>query len=171
MKLKLSDHHIQMIAQEAIKAYRENEKKSEKEKHDKRLHNIKLLLKSYRGLMLHCENLINDLEAINSTSIQDLDIDEINLESIESIKKSRKDSLAMVLFIKTKMDAYKRSCSQDELKYFRVLEKKYLTERKYTTSEIAEIECVEPRTVNRYVEKAMEDLPVIFFGIDAIKFK
>lgn len=169
--MKLTDKHIRIITQEAIKAYRASEKKSEMEKYDRRLHNIKLLLKNYRGLMMHCDKLMGELEEIEDTSIQDLDISEINLESVESIKKSKEKSLAMVLFIKSKMDAYKRSCSEDELKYFRVLEKKYLTPKKFTTYEIAEIECVEPRTVNRYLERAMEDLPVIFFGIDAIKFK
>ncbi|WP_368652383.1 hypothetical protein AB4Y30_11530 [Ornithinibacillus sp. 4-3] len=161
----------EVASQEAIKAYKADFEKQEKIKHDRRLHNIKLLLKNYRSLVLHCENKKTELEELEETSIQDLDIETINIESIESIKKSKTKSIAMVYFIQGKIEAYKRSCSTDELKYFWVLEKKYITKKKYTTQEIAEIENVDERTVRRYLNKAMEDLPVIFFGVDAIKFE
>ncbi|WP_416149412.1 hypothetical protein ACM26V_24740 [Salipaludibacillus sp. HK11] len=172
--MKLSEKQLTLISQtasqEAIKAYRQDEAKRQIEKQDQRLRNIKLLLQNYRSLSMHCENLKLDLVEFGDTSIHDLDLDEINLESVESIKKSKKESLAMILFIKGKMDAYRRSCTSDELKYFRVLEKKYLTDHKYTTREIAEFENIEERTVRRYLEKAVTDLPVIFFGVKAIKF-
>lgn len=173
--MQLSEKQLKIItetaSQEAIKAYREDESKRMQEKHDRRLHNIKLLLNNYRALVLHCEKLKDDLEKFEETSIQDLDIVTINLESIESIKKSKTKSIAMVYFIQGKMEAYKRSCSSDELKYFRVLEKKYINPRKYTTQEIAGVEDIDERTVRRYLSKALEDLPVIFFGVDAIKFE
>lgn len=161
----------EVASREAIKAYKEDQMKRQKEKHDRRLRNIKLLLNNYRALVIHCEDLKDELIELEDTSIQELDIDEINLESIESIKKSKTKSIAMVYFVKGKIEAYKRSCNEDEMKYFRVLEKKYITEKKYTNQEIAEIEGVEERTIRRYLNKALEDLPVIFFGVDAIKFE
>lgn len=158
-------------SQEAIRAYREYTEQQQQEKHDRRLRNIKLLLKNYRALVMHCERLEVDLKEIEETSIQDLDIETINLESIESIKQSKTKTIAMVYFIKGKMDAYKRSCSDDELKYFRVLDMKYITPRKYTSYEIAEKENIDRTTVGRYLNRAIEDLPVIFFGVDAIQFE
>ncbi|WP_218668305.1 hypothetical protein [Sediminibacillus massiliensis] len=173
--MQLSEKQLKVITEtvskEVIRAYKEDENKRQQEKHDRRLHNIKLLLKHYRALVLHCQKREDDLEKFEGTSIQDLDIDEINLETIESIKQSKKKSIAMVYFIKGKMEAYRRNCSEDEMKYFRVLEMKYITPRKYTNREIAEVEHIEERTVRRYLERAIADLPVIFFGIDAIKFK
>nr|WP_026681348.1 hypothetical protein [Priestia megaterium] len=160
----------EVASQNAIKAYKEEVKKQERERHDRRLHNIKLLLRNYRSLVMHCEKLETDLEKFQDTSIQDLDIETISLESIESIKQSKTKTIVMVYFIRGKMEAYKQSCSKEELKYYRVLEKKYTSKRKYTTREIAEIEHIEERTVRRYIEKAISDLPVIFFGVDAIKF-
>jgi response regulator of citrate/malate metabolism len=77
----------------------------------------------------------------------------------------------MVYFIKGKMEAYRRNCGLDELKYFRVLEMKYITPKKYSTQDIAEEENIGGRTAHRYLNKAIEDLPVIFFGVDAIKFE
>jgi hypothetical protein len=169
--MKLSDKQLQVITETAIKAYREDERKRKEEQHDLRLRNIKLLLKHYRALVMHCEELKADLVSFENTSIQDLDIEEINLETIESIKQSKTKSLAMVYFVRGKMEAYKRSCNADELKYYRVLEKKYLTDYKYTTQEIATLENIEERTVRRYLERAIDSLPVIFFGIDAITFE
>lgn len=172
--MHLTEKQLKVIAevasQEAIKARKADEAKEEKERHDRRLHNIKLLLKNYRSLVLHCKEIEYDVETFQNTSIQDLDIDEITLEAIHSIKQSKKKSLAMMYFIKGKIEAYKQSCHEEELKYYRVLEMKYITARKYTTKEIAELEYIEERTVRRYLEKAISDLTVIFFGVDAIKF-
>lgn len=161
----------EIVSQQTIKAYKEDQAKQQEEKHDTRLRNIKLLLKNYRALVLHCEKLEDDFVKFENTSIQDLDLEEISLESIESIKQSKAKSLAMVYFVRGKMEAYKRSCSEDELKYFRVLEKKYLTSHKYTIQEIAEREGIDRATVYRYLDKAIEELPVIFFGVTAIKFE
>lgn len=173
--MKLTEKQLKLItqtaSQEAIKAFKEDQVKRQKEKHDTRLRNIKLLLNNYRALVLHCEKLKDDLVKFEDTSIQDLDLEEISLESIESIKQSKTKSLAMVYFVRGKMEAYKRSCSQDELKYFRVLEMKYITPRKYTIQEIAERENIDKVTVYRYLNKAIEDLPVIFFGVEAIRFE
>ncbi|WP_096269387.1 sigma-70 region 4 domain-containing protein [Paucisalibacillus globulus] len=173
--MKLTDKQLKLItdiaSQNAIKAYREDQVKREKEKHDTRLRNIKLLLKHYRSLVLHCEKLEEDLVKFEDTSIQDLDIKEINLESIESIKQSKTKSLAMVYFVRGKMEAYKRSCDEEEMKYFRVLEMRYITSKKYTIQDIADEENVDVRTVHRYLNRALEELPVIFFGVDAIQFE
>lgn len=160
----------EIASREAIKAYKEDQEKRQVEKHDRRLRNIKLLLNNYRALVLHCRKMKDDLEELEETSIQELDIEDINLESIESIKKSKTKSMSMVYFIQAKIEAYKKTCSTDELKYFRVLEKRYITEKKYTLQEIADSEGIDRATVHRRLNKAMEDLPVIFFGVDAINF-
>lgn len=173
--MKLSKEQLEsmykVVAQAAFEHFEKEKQKQEQIRHDRRLHNIKLLLQNYRGLVLHCEKLKAELIEIDSTSIQELDISTINLESIESIKRSREKSLAMVMFIRSKMQAYKNSCSEDEMRYFRVLEKKYLTEKKYTIRDIADSESIDKTTVYRYLEKAIADLPVVFFGIDAIAFQ
>lgn len=171
----LKEKEIEQVASVAVRTaleHLEKERaKDKKRKRDYRLHNIKLLLKNYRALVIHCEDIKTELDLIDSTSIQDLDIDTINLESIESIKRSKEKSFAMVMFIRNKMQAYKDSCTDEEMRCFRVLEKKYLTEKKYTIQQIADIENIEKTTVYRDLNKAIEDLPVIFFGVDAIDFK
>jgi len=169
--VKLSEKELQVIAGVVADRYKEHTSVKEDDKHDIRLRNIKLLLKNYRSLVLHCDNIEKELIKFEDTSIQDLDLETINLESVESIKKSKKQSFAMMLFIKSKTEAYKRSCSTDELKYFRVMEMRYLTPKKYTIQEIAYKENIDRTTAGRYLEKAIEELPVIFFGAAAIKFE
>ncbi|GEN86941.1 hypothetical protein [Oceanobacillus sojae] len=172
--MNLTDEQLKLItevvSEQAIKTYKEDMEKREITKQDYRLHNIKLLLKNYRALVLHCEELMDELEEFNETSIQELDIETISLESIESIKRSKRKSISMVYFIQGKMEAYRRSCNENELKYYQVLEKRYLSKQKYTISQIAELENIDERTVHRYLKKAIEDLPVIFFGVSAISF-
>lgn len=169
--MNLTDEQLQVIATAVADRYKAHEEEKEKEQQDRRLRNIKLLLKNYRSLVLHCDNIEKDLIKFEDTSIQDLDLETINLESVESIKKSKKKSFAMMLFIKGKTESYKQSCSTDELKYFRVLEMRYLASKKYTIQEIAYKENIDRTTAGRYLEKAIEELPVIFFGADAIKFE
>ena len=167
---RLTKNQLEVITQVVCEHIEREGQKQKKAKQDHRLYNIKLLLTNYRGLVLHCEKIKDELIEIDSTSIQDLDISTISIESIESIKRSREKSLAMVMFINSKIEAYKRSSNEGEMRYFRVLEKKYLTSKKYTINEIAESENIDKTTVYRYLEKAITDLSVIFFGIDAINF-
>ena len=169
--MKLSEKHLEVITNTILQYLEREQQKQERAKHDHRLHNIKLLLRHYRGLVLHCEEWKIELDLIDNTSIQDLDISTINLESIESIKKSKEKSLAMVMFIRSKMAAYKKTCTNEELKYFRVLEKKYLTKKKFSILDIADEEGIDRATVYRHLDKAISELPVIFFGVDAIQFK
>jgi hypothetical protein len=173
--MKLNEEQLEIISKAAALAVYEllerEKQKRKKDKQDHRLHNIKLLLKNYRGLALHCETLKAELTDIDSTSIQDLDISTISIESIESIKKSREKSIAMVQFIQGKLKVYRESCNEEDMKYFRVLEWKYLTPKKYTVHEIAKMESIDKVTVYRYVNRAVDELPVIFFGVSAIEFK
>jgi hypothetical protein len=173
--MKLNEEQLEIISKAAALAVYEllerEKQKQKKDKQDHRLHNIKLLLRNYRSLVLHCEEWEEELMAIDRTSIQDLDISTISIEAIESIKKSKEKSLAMVMFIRGKIQAYKRSCTDEEMRYFRVLEKKYLTPLKHNIRQIAESENIDKTTVYRYLERATADLPVVFFGIDAISFE
>ncbi|QOY37057.2 hypothetical protein AWH56_005290 [Anaerobacillus isosaccharinicus] len=173
--VKISQKQLEIITETAVRTALEHLEKQkqedEKKKYDRRLRNIKLLLRNYRSLVIHCEKLREDFLKFEDTSIQDLDIETINVETIEAIKKSKSQSLAMIYFVRGKLEAYKHSCNSEEKKYLRVLEMMYLTDKKYTIKEIADIEHIDRTTVNRYLNRAISELPVIFFGVDAIKFE
>lgn len=119
--------------------------------------------------MAHCEKIKSELVEIDNKSIQDLDINEINLESIESIKRSRSKTVAMVLFIQSKVKAYKELCGENDQVKYRILEKKYLSPTKMTNVQIYESENIERPTYYRYLNTAIEEMRVLFFGIDALE--
>ncbi|MDQ0254916.1 gamma-glutamylcyclotransferase (GGCT)/AIG2-like uncharacterized protein YtfP [Evansella vedderi] len=169
--MKLSEKQLQIITETVAKVLAEQKQKEEEDKKDKRYLNTVLLLKNYRGLVVHCENVKGELWEIDNKSIQDLDLEEITLESIESIKKSRKKTVAMVMFIQSKVEAYKSMCTEDELIRYRVLEKKYISPLKMSNRQIAESENIEKTAFYKYLKQATEDIQVLFFGVDAISFK
>ncbi|MCJ7839965.1 hypothetical protein MUB24_03360 [Lederbergia sp. NSJ-179] len=173
--MHLTEKQLKIIAevasQQAVKAYKADLEKVEEVRHDRRLRNIRLLLKNYRALMIHAEKLKDDIDDFEETSIHQLNVYTVSLESIESIMKSQKKTIAMTQFIKDKVEAYKNSCSKEELKYYQVLEMKYISSKKYTHQEIADRMHVDRTTVSRYLTRAVEDLLVIVFGVEALHFE
>lgn len=169
--MKLSDKQLAIVSETVAKVMAELSEKEKEAKKDRRYQNTVLLLKNYRGLVVHCEQIKDELVVFDNKSIQDLDLDEINLESIESIKKSRTKTIAMVLFIQSKVKAYKAMCSEEEMVKYRILEKKYLSEAKLNNRQIYESENIEKTAFYKYLKQATEDIQVLFFGVDAIQFK
>ncbi|MGG0891677.1 hypothetical protein [Cytobacillus horneckiae] len=158
----------EVASQNAIKAYREDIVKRQQEKRNQRHQNTVLLLNNYRGFVAHCEQIKTELIEFESRSIQDLNLEEINLESIESIKRSRTKTLAMVMFIKSKVMAYKNSCSDDEIIKYRILEKKYIMPKKMTDKQIIESESIDRSTFYRHLNKATKEIGVLFFGVEIL---
>ncbi|APT44462.1 hypothetical protein [Bacillus safensis] len=171
--MKLTEEMITLISQTAATAaveQIERQRKKDKKK-DKRFQNTQLLLKNYRGLVAHCEKIKDELIEIDNKSIQDLDIEEISLESIESIKRSRSKTVAMVLFIQSKVKAYKDLCGENDQVKYRILEKKYLSQNKMTSAQIYESENIERATYYKYLNAALDEMRVLFFGIEALEIQ
>lgn len=166
--MKLTEKHVELITAVVAKTLQEEKQKEEEEKRNQRHHNTVLLLNNYRGFVAHCEQIKTELVEFESKSIQDLNLDEINLESIESIKRSRTKTLAMVLFIKSKVMAYKDSCSDDEIIKYRILEKKYIIPKKMTDKQIIESENIDRSTFYRHLNKATKEIGVLFFGVEIL---
>ena len=57
----------EFAAQEAIRAYEKNQVKVQKEKQDSRLRNTELLLKNYRKLKDHCNEIDSEIEEFEGT--------------------------------------------------------------------------------------------------------
>lgn len=169
--MKLSDKQLGIISEVVAKVVAEQTEKEKELKRDHRYQNTVLLLKNYRGLIAHCENIKGELVELDNKSIQDLDLEEINLETIESIKKSRTKTIAMVMFIQSKVKAYKALCTENEMVKYRILEKKYINPTRLTNKAIYESENIERTTFYKYLRQATEEVQVLFFGIDAIQFK
>ncbi|MFD2638380.1 hypothetical protein [Piscibacillus salipiscarius] len=160
-------------SQEAIKAYREQESKQQKDKHDRRLRNIKLLLRNYRMFILHCRDVKQDLIELEKPKdiIAELEADE---HAIEAIKRSKERTLIMVNFINEMLDVYKliceRSIKPEVKRRYDIIHQLYISDKEKTAKEIATCHFIDERTVYRDVNKACETLSALMFGVDSIKF-
>jgi len=164
---------ITRIAVQAALDYQEKEKKKQqKEKRDRRLRNIKLLLKNYRNFKKHCNSITHDLEQVDEKWA----LDEIGAEelALESVKRSRARTLAMVSFIDRMISVFKVMCEQsgkeEDRRIFQSVYHLYIAEEKKSAREFAACHNTDVRTVYRDVEKASEALATLIFGVDSIRF-
>ncbi|MYL41809.1 hypothetical protein [Virgibacillus salexigens] len=164
----------QTASQEAIKAYRDYKEKQDKEKHDRRLRNTKLLLKKYRSFVLHCEDVRLDIKKLEKPKEDLIEELEENEYAVESIKRSKERTLIMVEFIKEMLAVYRTLCEQsskpEEQRRYDIINKMYISDQKYTAEEIATCHNIEVRTVYRDINKACNTLSGLVFGVDSVKF-
>lgn len=79
----------------------------------------------------------------------------------------------MIEHIDAMLEVYKKDCnrSPEGQRRYRVIYWMYLSEDESKTAEdIAEMENVVVRTVFRDIKTAYEELAVLFFGIDGVRF-
>ncbi|MGM0971671.1 MAG: hypothetical protein ACQEW2_02305 [Bacillota bacterium] len=175
--MNLSEKQLEVIskaaAQAAFEHLEKERQKREKQKYDRRLRNIKLLLKNYRSFVAHSAEIkleINDLNA--KLELDELDTDEF---AIESIKRSKHRTLAMVKFINRMVAVYKSICeqsgNQEDIRKYETIYNLYIAEDKKTVSEISEMHFLSSRMVYKNIDNACEVLTVLVFGVDGIKFK
>src|SRR5699024_10440544 len=139
----------EIASREAIKAHKEERKQQQKESHDRRLRNIKLLLRNYRGFKKHCEDVKLEIDEINEKiGLVTVDSEEFKLESI---KRSKEKTLSMVKYTEKMMKVYKALCEQDddpdEIRRFNVVYDLYVSDKKETVTKIAERYSVAERTI------------------------
>lgn len=174
--MNISDKQLMVISQAAAQAafeHLEKEKeKQEKIKHDRRLRNVKLLLRNYRSFKMHCDDTLEDLKKID----EHLELDEFGYSelAVEAIKRSKKRTLAMVKFIDKMMNVYKimgeQSEREEDKRVYQSVYFLYISEIKLSAKDIAERHNTDPRTVYKDVDKACKTLSALMFGVDSLKF-
>lgn len=174
--MELSDKQLQIISQAAVQTaleHLEKEKqKQEQQKHDRRLRNIKLLLRNYRSFKSHCEATREDIKELDEY----LELDEFgtNELAIEAIKNSKKRTLAMVNFIDKMMGIFKIMCEQsdkeEDKRIYQSVYLLYISDLKFSAKDISERHKTDPRTVYKDVEKACKTLASLVFGVDSLRF-
>lgn len=167
---KLIEKAMRIAAETAIEHLEKEKIRQQKAKRDRRLRNIKLLLRNYRSFVKHGLEIKEDLETIQSDkTVSELYADDF---AIESIMRSKQRTLVMVQFMKKMVSIYRVMCeeseSQEELRRYQVIHAMFISEEKITVEKIAECHFVDKRTIFRDVNKACETLSVLIFGVDAI---
>ncbi|MEK5052060.1 hypothetical protein MHH96_01205 [Niallia sp. FSL K6-0212] len=173
--MNISDKQLMVISQAAAQAafeHLEKEKeKQEKIKHDRRLRNVKLLLRNYRTFAVHTADIKLEINELNAK----LDLDELDTDefAIRSIMKSKELTLAMVKYINKTLEIYRLICEKsdnpEDLRRYKTVYDLYISEQKKTAKELSGGQSVHLRTVYKDVDKACETLVVLMFGVNGIK--
>ena len=124
------------------------------EEFDARYHDVKLLMKNYRMLKAHYAHISPETLEVNA------------------ICSMRHKTVLMMSHVDKMLTAYKAICYEsdrlDERNRWDVLYLRYIDDERMIINSIADRLKIDRRTYFRYINRAMEDLAVLLFGIEAI---
>lgn len=176
-------HFAKTVAEEAVKAFRKEEKNEARRKQNRNLYNMRLLLENYRGLNEYAKSAIYSVEQL----IEDRTIGEYEVELLMKCGVKEDDLLIKsvasgAVRVKTLMaqvdkmlNVYRIDCetssSETKKRRYRVINALYLAEERKSTKDIAEMEGEELRTIQNDAKAAREELTPLIFGIDGLMIK
>lgn len=176
---------VRLASETAVESYRkelerqqEQDGKARRERHNRVVNSAKMLLKNYRRFKkMTVSSVYGKDTSTNETLVELLELMQGIYRSGELEVVSIKDRVArtelMIEHIDAMLEVYKKDCnrSPEGQRRYRVIYWMYLSEDESKTAEdIAEMENVVVRTVFRDIKTAYEELAVLFFGIDGVRF-
>ena len=176
---------VRLASETAVESYRkelerqqEQDGKARRERHHRVVNSAKMLLKNYRRFKkMTVSSVYGKDTSTNETLVELLELMQGLYRSGELEVVSIKDRVArtelMIEHIDAMLEVYKKDCnrSPEGQRRYRVIYWMYLSEDESKTAEdIAEMENVVVRTVFRDIKTAYEELAVLFFGIDGVRF-
>lgn len=162
----LDDLLVKQITEAAIAVYKEHEKKEFKLKQDRRLHNVKQLLKNYKRIEQSVERGAFEEEP-ESFDLRELMSSE---HVVESISQSKYRSKLMKSHVDKTMKAYKEICKVENIEErYSIVYDRYILN--LPAHELWDKYFISRRTFYRELDRACEDLSVLLFGVDAVSFK
>ena len=176
---------VRLASETAVESYRkelerqqEQDGKARRERHHRVVNSAKMLLKNYRRFKKMTVSIVYGKDtSTNETLVELLELMQGIYRSGELEVVSIKDRVArtelMIEHIDAMLEVYKKDCnrSPEGQRRYRVIYWMYLSEDESKTAEdIAEMENVVVRTVFRDIKTAYEELAVLFFGIDGVRF-
>lgn len=170
---------VKIGIREGIKYIKEVEYRKTTKRYDRRLRNTRLLLKHYRTLKAHnkiADSSTNKINEENAVDVLD-DIEAIDDEEqyVQSLSRTKIRTLIIVGHINKAMKYYKAICENEDntkKRRFNIIKYAYMDsntdEIVPSYEEIADHFNLNVKTVGRDVRLAIEDLSILFFGIDGI---
>ncbi|MEG2383477.1 MAG: hypothetical protein RSB39_07795 [Oscillospiraceae bacterium] len=164
-------------ARAGLDAYEKEKHRDIGERADRRLRNTKLLLRNYRMFKDHCASAVYEVEQIDESAMDILDLMSSGggggALTIESIKTSVARTVTIVQHIDVMLQLYDVYCQRagvpEEERRYRVVKRLYIDEKPGTIAEVATSENITERTVYKDVDSACEKIAALIFGIDGIR--
>ncbi|MBN7576005.1 hypothetical protein C1H57_12540 [Clostridium sp. 2-1] len=179
-KLINYDEAVRIGVREGIKYIKEQEYHKTTKRYDRRLRNTRLLLKHYRTLKAHnkiADSSINNVYEENAVDVLD-DIEAIDDEEqyVQSLGRTKIRTMIIVGHINKAMKYYQSICESEgknQERRYNIVKYMYIDTRDADITpsydEVSERFGLNIRTVGRDLRAAIEDLSILFFGIDGIK--
>ncbi len=124
------------------------------EEFDARYHDVTLLMRNYRRLKIH-------YAAVSPETLE-----------VDSICSMQRKTKLMMSHVDKMLAAYKAMCQEmmggDYPRRWEVLYLRFIGDKPLTVNDVAERLNIDRRTVFRDSNRAMEDMAVLLFGIEAI---
>lgn len=171
---------VKIGIREGIKYIKDQEYFKTKKRYDRRLRNTRLLLNHYRSFKVHnrmadnTEDKIYDENAIDV--LDDIEVIDDDEQYVQAISRTKKRTAIIIGHMNKVLKYYKSICkSEGELKERRYDIINYLyiepidDDRILKYEDAAEHFNINIKTVGRDVRSAIEDLSILFFGIDGLK--
>lgn len=163
-------------ANEALKTFRQEQKKEYSRRADRRLRNTKLLLRNYHMLKEHAENSVFGRTQMEESALDILESMMSMYDNeviIESIKRSATRTAVIVSHIETMFGLYAAYCDKSpnrdiEMRRYEVLWDMYMAEDTLSAKEVAEKQHVSKDTVYTDIKMATEKLTALIFGVDGL---
>lgn len=164
-------------AQAALKAYKEESERIQRENADRRLRNTKLLLRNYRMFKAHAENAVYSAQEVedNAYDIIDLMSDRTSDSDIfvESIKCSVIRTVTIVNHVDTMLKLYETYCNNthnpEDMRRWNVIKGVYMEDPPRTIKQLANDYVCTERTIYRDIDDACEKIAALIFGIDGVR--
>lgn len=125
-----------------------------KEEVDARYHDVNLLMKNYRKLKAHYSHVAPEALEVNS------------------ICSMRRKTGLMMSHVDKMLKTYRALCleseNSEEVRRWKALYLRYIGTERMRAEDIADQLGIDKRTFYRDIGKAMEDMAVLLFGIEAI---
>lgn len=166
MKEGLTKHQLEIIVEAVLKAQKKINKEEQQEKKDWKLRNTKLLLKNYRMLHKHCEEIVEQLEGYEGILFSS---NELNLQTLMKYKAKTKK---LMNYFDSTFSHYKDFCLAQGINGTRKIggiEKMYIDNHKMSVEKISEYYNVDKRTIHRDLKKGADELAIFLFGVDSLE--
>lgn len=168
---------IEIGTQAAIKYIEDKQQEERKSRYKRMLHNTRLLLKNYRLLKEHTENVIFNTNKVKENAIDILDsMDNYVLNDgiyIQRLKQSQQRTIVIVRHIEKMLDIYGVLCARDKetpeaQRRYEVIYDRYIAPEQKSIKEIADCKNMSTRAVYTDIEKAVKSLAALIFGVNSL---
>lgn len=171
---------VKIGIREGIKYLKEQEFYKTKKRYDRRLRNTRLLLKNYRSFKIHdklADNSNTKIYEENAVDVLD-DVEAIDDDEqyVQALSRTKKRTMVIVSHINKALKYYESICkSEGKLKERRydIIYYMYIAHSEDELipnyEQVADHFNITVKTVGRDVRSAIEDLSILFFGIDGLK--